>query len=354
MSKHKILFAWSLKPAFDIRVEKLYQSFQNDSTYECSFCGVHSETNNENLKKYTWNYKRSLLFRLIINIKYFLLLLKTRPNIILINTNDIALISIFYKNIFSCKLIYDVQENFVNNITYQNIYIGIRKKLYIFILHLSNKLLAKYCTGFILAESCYADELNFIKTKPNIVLQNKFLVRNAMKRKKEKSTPLQLLFSGTISQTSGIEYALLYLRKLNQLLPCELTIIGHTPDLTLHEKLKTLQNKTIKYKGSSSPIPYIQIEQARSQADFGLICYEITPANTNKIPTKLYEYLANELPIICQEHKKWNNLIKDYGGGIIFRESIQKRDLQKEFYTKSADNNIVWNKEPLIKWFNKI
>ena len=353
MSKHKILFASSLKPAFDIRSEKLYQSFKNDSTYDCYFCGVVSKTTDKNLNTHTWKYGRGLIFRLMINFSYFFLLLKIKPRTIILNNNDLQLLSIYYKLIFGAKVIYDVQENLVYNITYQNIYSGWKKQFYLLLTNLSNNSLGRFCNGFILAEKCYEEELPFIKKKPYLILENKFLPPR-IEKNKNNSSILQLLFSGTITETSGIQNALIYLRELNKIRSCQLTIIGHTPDKNLHKKLKSISDTTVIYQGSTSPIPHNLINQAISKADFGLICYVITDANKNKIPTKIYEYLANQLPIICQKHSAWNYLIKTSKGGITFSNTINNSIVEQKFYTNKNTEFAFWKEQPFTKWVQNI
>ena len=62
-------------------------------------------------------------------------------------------------------------------------------------------------------------------------------------------------------------------KKIRQITNCQLTIIGHTPEPHIHNKLKTIssQNSDIIYLGSSSPIPHFLIAQEISSADFGLV-----------------------------------------------------------------------------------
>jgi glycosyltransferase involved in cell wall biosynthesis len=353
MSKHKILFASSLKPAFDVRTEKLFLSFRDRNQFDCHFCGVHSPNKNKKHNVHSWKYSRGLFSRLFINFRYIFILLRIKPQTIILNNNDIQLLSVYYKKLFNTKLIFDIQENTIKNITYQEVYFGLKKRLYIFLSNLSNKSLSRHCSGFILAEKCYAEELLFIKNKPSIILENKSLPTTASPAKTKLSTPIQLLFSGTISQTSGIYIALEWFKILNKISVFELTIIGHTTDVQLHKQLTLLaiNNRQIKYKGATSPLPHSLIENAISDASFGLICYEITPANQNKIPTKLYEYLAFELPIICQEHPNWNRLIDDKKAGIIFNQEIKRQHLEQVFYTQNSSHGVFWDEQKLSNWF---
>jgi glycosyltransferase involved in cell wall biosynthesis len=354
MGKHKILFASSLKPAFDIRTEKLYQSFRNNTKYDTHFCGVGFSNKDQQINTYTWKYGRGIGFRLRINLNFLLLLLKIRPTIIILNNNDLLYFSIFYKLFFKCKIIFDIQENISNNITYQNVYSGLRKRLYLLLTHLSNKHLKPYCDGFILAEKCYEQELLFIRDKPYIVLENKFLPPTVQRTKTPKHEKVQILFSGTITATSGVNNALEILQLLNKTTPSQLTIIGHTPNNSLHNKLKQLASSDIFYKGNTSPIPHELIKAAIINADFGLICYEVTKANQNKFPTKLYEYLANKLPIISQKNSSWNKTITAVNGGIITSDNLEESSICKDFYANEDTTFALWEEKKCTNWFKLI
>lgn len=358
MSKHKILFASSLKPAFDIRTQKLYMSFKDSNNYECFFCGVKYHDLPKHLKNQTlsWKYGRGLFFRLLISLKFFFFLIKSKPDTIVINNIDLQFVTIFYKLLSGCKIIYDVQENLALNILNQKVYHGFKKKLFTFLTNASNKRIAKYCSGFILAEKCYEQELLFINDKPFIILENKTLPPITSRNNNHSKYKLKLLFSGTIGETSGIERALSWYKEIRLITNCQLTIIGHTPELHIHNKLKTLssQNSDIFYLGSPSPIPHFLINKEISSADFGLICYTINTSNKNKVPTKLFEYLANQLPIICQKHDNWNSIITNNNAGVIYSSQLALEQLQNEFYTNSSTEFAIWDKNELTKWYSKI
>lgn len=353
MSKHKILFASSLKPAFDIRTEKLFLSFQDENKYVCHFCGVKSK-GHHNI--HSWKYNRGLFFRIWINLRFIFLLIRLRPQTIFLNNTDLQSVAIIYKSISSTQLIFDFQENQINNISYQKIYSGLKKKLLLFYTHLVYKSLNKHCSGFILAENCYKEQLSFIRKKPFIILENRTLPTQYQRTQKEVHPPIQLLLSGTISITSGVLNAINWCNEINKISSCELMITGHCPDKNLHLELisKSQQNTKINYQGSLTPINHRLIEKAISISDFGLICYELTEANKDKTPTKLYEYLAAQLPIICQTHKQWNDLISIYNAGIKYPDLKNLDQLQANFYANKSTDFTLWDKQLLTEWFVKL
>ena len=125
-----------------------------------------------------------------------------------------------------------------------------------------------------------------------------------------------------------------------------LTIIGYCAHSPTFEKLqKTIQNKSyIKLIGGNHLVPHSQIIEKIKQADCGFISYQSNPSTDNCIPTKLYEYLAHHLPIICVQNPLWENTIKKYQAGICENfenaEKIYHQLNNITFYPHLVDNSI--------------
>ena len=62
------------------------------------------------------------------------------------------------------------------------------------------------------------------------------------------------------------------------------------------------QGYPIELSGNGSLVPHTAILEAASQADFGLVAHQPNPSNENCIPTKIYEYLGIQLPMLLQNH----------------------------------------------------
>ena len=132
-----------------------------------------------------------------------------------------------------------------------------------------------------------------------------------------------------------------------------LKIIGYCAIKSSYNRLlKVIENcDFIELIGGSSLVDHTVIIDAISKADFGLIYYPKNLSTINTIPTKLYEYLANELPIIIHNHQPWVNLCKSYSAAIpidFFNYSPEKIINQMStgtFYSKSPKREVLWDSE---------
>ncbi len=274
--KTKVLFASSLKPACDTRTEKILRSFDD---YDCFFCGVGS---GQTLKHITaWEYSRSLIFRVKLLLKFFVVARKIKPEVIVVNSLEFVPVLKMLKNKIGFKVIYDMQEDYVKNITHHNGFKGLKRKIGVaYVKKLTTQLL-KLVEGVIYAEKVYQQDL----VVPSVTIENKS-ISNA-KRIKQLSNPVRLVFTGTLTKECGIYLALDWLDRLEEIGEYELTMIGHTPLPEDHKRLKGIDKSNFIYKGSLSPIPHQDLVDEMVCSDFGLICYEISPSKKGKMPTKL-------------------------------------------------------------------
>ena len=85
-------------------------------------------------------------------------------------------------------------------------------------------------------------------------------------------------------------------------------------------------------------------------ADFGLIYYPLSPHIENAMPTKLYEYLGCQLPIILHAYAPWVELCKPFEASINinFQAPLPADLLEKlkstSFY-KTTPQDVFWESE---------
>ena len=95
------------------------------------------------------------------------------------------------------------------------------------------------------------------------------------------------------------------------------------------------------------------IAQKASKADLGIISYPLNGANKDKLPTKLFEYIAWNLPIIATQNTTWDTLIDTFNAGIPI--DFEEPDLghildrlKQPFYTHTSPEllkSVLWDKE---------
>ncbi len=332
-----------LKQAKDVRMyekigKSLIKKYKNATFHFVGQANAEDKYNTENTEKICFhslfNFNRIALKRFFTFFTFFSFLFKIKPNILIIGTFELLLPSVFYK-IFSfiflrkkLKLIYDIQENYTANILYTNVFLPILREMiaiYVGFVEFISMFFIDIC---FLAEHCYEQEFAFFGKKyeilPNFILRED-IERNFVENNSEKT--VNLLFLGTISQEYGLQKMLTYFdnitKKQNQKQPkskIKLSILGHCPletdFLTIKKLSKT--NHLIEAQISQKPIPYTQIKEkmkaATQRNTFVVMPYVINKSYEKRIPTKFYECLAYDLPMIIEYNRHW----------VVFFEQMQK------------------------------
>jgi hypothetical protein len=204
---------------------------------------------------------------------------------------------------------------------------------------------------FFLAESGYEKELSFTGGK-STTLENK--VRKPVEKIVRGRDPhvTKLLFSGTLSESTGVFIAIALAQKLHQLDPrLRLTIIGYCPQQEVCTKLKNAIKSFsfITLIGGENHVAHSDIIDQISHADFGIIAYPANKSTATSIPTKLYEYLGYKLPILLINHQPWVTLCERYGAAIVFDEKqpdaqLIASQMESEFYTSDGPD-VFWECE---------
>jgi hypothetical protein len=254
--------------------------------------------------------------------------------------------------LFGTRIIYDVQENYWRNILWTNTFPPVIRHLLAFWVRGKETLLAGFFHLFILAEKGFEKEMKFFKNK-FIVLENKSLLPEGKSRMKSSGS-IRLLFSGTISESTGVFQAIDLTHALHQIdSSIQLYLIGYCAMPTTLKKIQNIiQDKPyIRLTGGDQLVPHEEIITQLYCSDFGIICYPSSPHTENKIPTKLYEYLSARLPIIIQDYRPWVEQCNLYQAAlpVQFNSSLDAAALlnkmkQMEFYT-SAPTDVTWSSE---------
>jgi len=355
MKKTKLVLASILKPVDDTRMfEKFGLSLSQTNKYDINIIGFYSK-NIPTVPDITFhpvfNFYRLSLKRILAPLKCFRLLIKIRPKILIINTHELLIVTWLYKILFGCKLIYDIRENYYRNIIYTRSFPLIIRPFIAGYVRAKEYISTLFTNHYFLAEKQYEREFTFSKGK-STVIENKFRkIGGDIKR--EKHDRISLLFSGTIAESTGVFHAIDIAKKLSQISSkISLKIIGYCAlPKTLDRVKKAIKNQpNISLQGGDHLVPHDQIIRAISQADFGIIYYPANYSTMNSTPTKLYEYLGLQLPILVQDHEPWVSLVKKHDAGIVLERDFQPENLLKSmtsdsFYKNHSEVDILWKSE---------
>jgi len=344
MKKRRIVLASLLKPVNDTRMfEKMGVSLAKTGRYEVHIIGYPSTTQlcepNMHFHPLPW-FKRISFGRLAARLKTMEFIIKAKSELLIVTTHDLLGVAILIRIFFGTKIIYDIQENYWRNILFTDAFPKPIRPLIAFFVRLKEWVTSPFFSRFLLAEKCYSHELGFIKNK-FLVIENKCKVPEGFQRKPNKDS-IELIFTGTIAESTGIFQAIDLAKKLHAVeSKIELTIIGYCsqPKALLQIEEEVSKNPFIHLIGGKDLVSHTVIMNTIATANFGIVSYPISRHTENRIPTKLYEYLACQLPIILQNHKPWIETCSPFDAAIAINfenpeiESILWQITKRNFYS---------------------
>ncbi len=370
MAQRQIVIASVLKPVLDTRLfEKLGLSLAQKNKYEVNIIGFWSKkipTIPSVRFHPIFTFKRNSLKRLAASWKYYKLLIKVKPELIIVSTPELLLVSVLYKILFGTKLCYDVQENYYRNIRYTPTYPRAIKTVLASFVKLLEDGAERWIDLYLLAEECYTYERNFPEHKSAVIL-NKFRPLKPVKLAKPLAElpHIRFLYTGTIAENYGIFKAIELTKNISKIYPnVSLTIIGYSADEALiHKVSDSIVNAPFIYlKTDSKPIPHEEIVAFMSKADFAILPYQPDKSIENCFPTKIWEYMAHGLPMIIQSHKRWADYCQKHESCIAINfnqydpHQIIESILTQKFYPFGPPNDVFWHSEELtlIKAIEKV
>jgi len=317
----KIVIASTLKPVWDPRAyEKFAKSLLKEDSYAVSIIGSQPnfKTDEKNITTYAHAvHGKGLLNRITLPFSIFRKLIKLKPSLVIFTTHELLLITVLFKLLYKKKIIYDIQENYNYNLRYQDNYPTVIKLILATYIRFKERFFSQWIDHFFLAEKCYLDEILFLKNKARkiTILENKYQPIEGL-IKQPKGSKIELLLSGTIAPEYGVFEAIHFFEKL----PREkysLKIIGHCPNKQNQKKIEEMCSslENCKLMLDNSPIPHRKIAEQISDNTIGLLPYRGNKSTENKVPTKLFEYLAMNTPILISVNPTWSSLVDQYQGG---------------------------------------
>jgi len=359
IKKSRIVIASILKPVNDTRMtEKLGGSLlQHYDVHIIGFPAAHTRLDGMLTVHPLPFFKRLSFKRLLARIKVLSKTVRLRPDVFIITTHELLTAGLAAKALTGCRLIYDIQENYWRNILYTPAFPPILRPFIAAVVRLRERVAMKFVDHCFLAEAGYRHELRFLPARVT-VLENKILrPRNEaqlpINRRYPEGKPLQLLFSGTLAESTGVFTAIRLVQALHALdNTVRLTITGYCALPGQLEQLRKECNAVnyIHLTGGDRLVPHQDILTAIQLADAGIIAYPPNPATQNSIPTKLYEYLGYHLPILLIDHPVWQQRCTPYNAAVTFDNDAPDaaeilRQLRMQTFYTTAPTGIYWDTE---------
>ena len=264
-----------------------------------------------------------------------------RPNILIVCTHELLSTALLCRFFLGSVIIYDVRENYKSNLAH-------RKNLLAtfagWMVRLKETVASVFMDYHILAERSYREELPFVKRK-NVIIQNSALTPEQLPELpvKFKDPPTRFLFTGTLAKQTGIFTAIDMIEQVRTCIPnAQLTIVGNCMDELEFKRIQSQVNQKdwIYAEIDKRPIPYSKILKAITHADVGIVAYETHEFLSDKVPTKLFEYVANCLPILFSSNNNWSEMTKTMPAGLCWDEpDILCKNLHHNHYFQTPPND---------------
>ena len=364
MNKKILAIASILKPLKDPRhYERFALSLAKTNKYAINIIANGEKKPDETNIRFFSNgvHRRSLFNRLRLQWSTCQRIVKIQPQILIICTIELLPFAILYTRLRSCKLVYDVQENYDLNFKHLEEYGIVHRHILRRLVRWLEGISSSSVDHYYLAEKCYSDQLDFIKEKYTIFENKTVLTDPTKKRKPVQKEKSKFVFSGTLSAYAGVHRIKKLIEIFNDAnINFELTIIGQYFDPAIRTLLKEIDQENIHLIIDQRPIPHEQIIDEIKKADVGIIAYQSNPVNKDKVPSKLYEYTALGLPYLVEKGSTWAKLGNELGGAIPIRfDQLSVACIQK-IINQSENNNrnqviesVLWSGEE-TKFINSI
>lgn len=357
---HTILIGSVLKPCDDVRtcnkIANTLLKTKPRQIYSAGYAPTHT-SNHKRISFITLFDKKRLHWkRLLVPITFFLVLLRKKPNLLIVNTHELLVAGVLYKLFFGGCFIYDVRENYSKNILHTSVFPRLLRLPLAWYVRFKEWIASFFCSGYLLAERCYEPELPFIKSKTNyLILENKSSLskKPVPQRRITENAPL-FLFSGTIDFNYGIAEALDYFKQTQHYFPdAQLIIAGYAQQSDVQKWLYQQQRRIpgIQLYGINKPLSSSAIQEWIRKCHFGFIFHHKNKSYTHRIPTKLYDYLVAELPVISFDYPGVVPFIKQYNAGIISTIPVLTPEMAEslkayQFYDTIHDKkDLLWTSE---------
>jgi hypothetical protein len=312
IKKKKIVIASVLKPVDDSRMaEKIGVTLADTGLFDVHIFGYPAKSPqpvalmlHQSLAFPRLSFSRVLQpFRLLHDM------VRLKPEMLIVTTHELLGIALVVKMLCKSLIIYDVQEDYYQNIRFTAAFPMAFKPFLAAYVRLKEHITAPFIDLFLLAEKIFAEELHFVKNK-HVIIENKVKLPRelSVRTSAEKKEKIELLFSGTLAETTGVFNAIALAKSLHVLnSKIRLTLIGHCPQQHILRRIMD-EIKAIDFIlliGGQELVPHTSIIRAIQQSDFGIVAYTPNRSTEKRIPTKLYEYLGHRLPILLTDNPRW-------------------------------------------------
>lgn len=298
---------------FDTRIFNKGAKSLRKAGYNVFLLGKHDKREEiEGIKIIPLNPPKGLVKRVFYSIFHLNKLLKTLDAKVF-HLHDPELIFLgFILKVKGKKVIYDVHEDTAEQIKTKS---NLRFRSLLGLIYKFFERILTKSFYFILAEDSYEKKYS---TRKKEIVRNFPRLESFPEVKKSKKTNNVMGYVGRVSKIRGIENnieAIKLLQEENYLI--KFVCIGEIKEgflAELEEKYgKILEN--VQFLGRKKTEDAYKI--LAQESDFGIVTIFPTKNYINSYPTKLFEYMALELPVICSDFPLYRSVVENEDCGLL-------------------------------------
>lgn len=276
---------------------------------------------NKKCGKDTPYLKQALLKRkkLILRWQHFRQVLKKikqeNPDVIHLHDPELLFLVPRIRKISQAKIIFDMHEDFPAALASKQIAGMPFKPSWIEKYKHYEKRRLQQVDGLIYAEKYYKELYCLPEIKQVDILNYPHLVKHSKSNKFQRFT---MVYAGAIHEIRGLKEMLELTYRLHQKkYNIQLILIGKVPSHLEDYVVTFIQENALEdvvlLKGR---LDYTEVQKYYERSHLGLALLHSEPNYLGSLPTKLFEYMAFQLPFLASDFPKWASMIHENKSGL--------------------------------------
>lgn len=260
-------------------------------------------------------FNRLSFKRFFAGFKILRLAFPEKADAFCIHTPELLWVGLFFKWTKGTTLLYDMHEDYRVTLLHAAHYPTWLRKPLAAVVRGWERFCLRWIDGVSYAEISYDNVLGVEEGK-YVVLRNTFREQRAESR--EERLPAgnlalpTMLYTGTLAGDWGIWETIAWWERFNQVKPIKLIMAGFSFDKKIIQQIQDRIAKSefadrFQLIGGNEYVPHEQIVQLIQNCSFGTAFYQLKPHIKGKIPTKFYEYMAFDKPLLFTKDTFWED-----------------------------------------------
>jgi glycosyltransferase involved in cell wall biosynthesis len=322
--KEKIAILTSAHLASDVRIyEKEARSLAKQ--YDVTLIApVHVNFTPDDVAYIPLKLYQSRIMRGFNVIKCFFAASRVRPRIVHFHDPELLPTALLLRWLLRVKIVYDIHENQHKGILNKEWLPVWFRSIILFCFSTFESFALRWMNGIILAEFSYLHTYDGKSSNIQVVRNYPILINEVFdtsERKVNVGNRFTIGYVGAIQKERGIIEMIELVRELKKTSSrsFSLEIMGSFASEQLKNEVHGLirsydLEEHINFHGR---LPYRRFLLILANADVGLVFLHPTPANKEIIPTKLFEYIMLQIPIIVMDIPILKDFVNELGCGIV-------------------------------------